>query len=250
MIVIGSGASAGFLASFLRDRRYGGSILFLEKNAQPFKKIMISGNGRCNYSNRIIVPESYHSLNGCASWQRSAFAHVAGLNLERYLFERGVPSHADEYDRLFPWTNSAKTIVAFFQKNIEALSAKVMCNAVVSALHPATESGEYRVDWTSGKHKNKSTACSPVVVYAAGGAAYPQLGSDGTAFELLKNLKHTITPLLPAIVPLETPRSAFRNCAGLKIECEITVGSVFKRTGELLFTDYGISGPNVFYASS
>lgn len=250
IIIIGCGTSAGFFLVFLKS--FGAikkrkRILLLEKNKEPFKKIYASGNGRCNFSNINITPDNYYSFTAGEKWRNTVFDSVKKLDLKKYFLERGVPSNADEYGRLMPFTNSSKTIGAFFENNLAADNIEFKNYAKVSTIIKKS-SGAYTVKWSS--KAGHSSADSNVVVFSAGGSAYPQLGTDGSAFAILKEFGHTVTDQVAGIVPLETLNSPFRKLAGLKMECEMSFEDKFKRKGEILFTKYGVSGPNVLYASN
>jgi hypothetical protein len=144
-----------------------------------------------------------------------------------------------------PYTNSSKTIGNYFERNLKADNIEFKNYA--EAVEVLKNDKGFAVKYT--KNKEIITAQTNIVIYACGGWAYEQLGTDGSGFEILRKLKHTITEQAAGIVPLETKETAFHALAGLKMECRITVGS-FSRKGELLFTKYGISGPNVLYSSN
>jgi predicted Rossmann fold flavoprotein len=247
IIVIGAGTSAGFLLAFLDEcgTARKPNILLLEKTKAPFRKIYTSGNGRCNFSNTSLTPSSYYSVSGSAAWKKSAFEAAARLDLCRYFFDRGIPSCSDEYGRLMPYTNSAKTIGNYFERYLN--SPDITLKNYAEALEVAHDANGYAVRY---KHDNEVVdARARIVVFAAGGSAYPQLGTDGSGFTILRGLGHSVTEQAAGIVPLEIEEAAFQPLAGLKMECGISVGE-FSRKGELLFTKHGISGPNVLYASN
>lgn len=247
VIVIGAGTSAGFLLAFLAEQNAGARprVLVLDKNSQPFRKVYASGNGRCNFSNTVLNGSSYYSVAGIHDWQRRAFEAAAGLDLRQFLFDRGIPSVTDEYGRLMPYTNAAKTIGQFLERHLRSADVTFCGDAEATAI--AQDAAGYTVTYTHAH--SVRTARARAVVYAGGGSAYPQVGTDGSGFALLRALGHTVTPLAAGIVPLETSDAAFHALAGLKLECRISVRN-FARKGELLFTKYGISGPNVLFASN
>lgn len=249
IIVIGCGTSAGFLLSFLKSGGARRDVLLLERTAKSFRKIRASGNGRCNYSNLDFSENRYFSFTADREWKRKAFESVIALNLRDYFYHAGIPSRTDEYGRVFPYTNSATTVAEYFENSIKAYGAELQLNSEATLVTRDNISGKYRVDWTNLSDNSKVTASADAVVFAAGGSAHPQLGTDGSALRLLEQLGHKVTRQLPGIVPLETPHKEFHKLDGLKMETEITFKD-FRRTGELLFTNYGISGPNVLYSSN
>ena len=247
IVIIGAGTSTGFLLAFLRERESvrKPEVLVLEKNRSAFRKVYCSGNGRCNFSNTDINESSYYSVSGSGAWVKKAFESVSGLDLKRYFHENGIPSYSDEFGRLMPYTNSAKTIGNYFERHLK--QSNVTLHTCSEAVGVAQKGSGYVVRYR--KNNEIVNVQAGIVIYACGGSAYPQLGTDGSGFEILRALGHAITRQAAGIVPLETEETAFRALAGLKVECRITVGS-FSRKGELLFTKYGISGPNVLYASN
>ncbi len=247
IVVMGGGTSAGFLLSFLSDMAVerGLRILVLEKTKGPFRKVYCSGNGRCNFSNTGIAGSSYYSMSASEAWRKKAFEAVSRLNLKQYFHEKGIPSRSDEFGRLMPYTNSAKTIGDFFERQLRSSGVTLLTRAEVVSV-ARVENG-YAV-----RYRNNDGAVivrTDTAVYACGGSAYQQPGTDGSGFDVLRALGHTITKQAAGIVPLETRETAFHELAGLKMECGITVGD-FSRKGEILFTKYGVSGPNVLYASN
>lgn len=250
VVIIGCGTSAGFLLSFLKaSGRTKPSVLIIERKAKSFRKIRASGNGRCNYSNLDFSENRYFSFTADREWKRKAFESVLDLNLKDYFYHAGIPSRTDEYGRIFPFTNSAATIAEYFEDSIRAAGAELQPNSEVTLVTHDNITGKYRVEWMNVADKSRVTAAAGTVIFAAGGSAHPQLGTDGSAFGLLKALGHKVTQQIPGIVPLETPHKEFHKLDGLKMETEILFKD-FRRTGELLFTNYGISGPNVLYASN
>lgn len=248
VIIVGCGTAAGFFLSFLKDSGKKAGILILERSPKIFRKLRASGNGRCNYSNLEMGEEQYYSFSASREWKQKAFLAAKKCNLQGYFYRSGIPSETDEYRRLFPYTNSAATIAEYFENALKSSGAELLLNAETTAVKKDLSSGGYRVDWAVDG-KARASAGAGAVVFCAGGSAYPQYGTDGTALKLLKPLGHRIIEQVPGIVPLESPDKMFRELAGMKLQTEIEYGD-FKRTGELLFADYGISGPNTLYASN
>ncbi|MEZ7893227.1 MAG: aminoacetone oxidase family FAD-binding enzyme [Candidatus Wallbacteria bacterium] len=250
LVIIGCGAAAGFFTSLMQEFKLPDnfSVLIIEKLSRPFKKIMASGNGRCNYSNISINKENYHSINPDATFSEIFFTKLKNLNLKDYFFKKGIPSRIDEYGRIFPYTNSAKTIYNFFEASIRQKNITVSFDSIVTAIKN-NQDGLYETQFANiSRPGEKLSVKSKFIIYAAGGAAYPQLGTDGESFRLIEKLGIKTTRQFPAIAALKTPKNPFCKLSGLKMETEISFFN-YKRKGELLFTDYGISGPNVLYAS-
>jgi len=128
--IIGAGAFTGFFASFVNEAGAAGNagIIAVEKLPRPFKKIAASGNGRCNYSNENFSAGDYISLEPDPTFERTAFDSLRTLDLKKFFGDHLVPSRVDEYGRLFPFTNSSKTIGEFFEHNLKQSGIETLCD--------------------------------------------------------------------------------------------------------------------------
>lgn len=249
--IIGAGAFTGFFASFLNEAGAAGKarIVAVEKLPRPFKKIAASGNGRCNYSNEKFSAGDYISLEPDRAFETAAFSSLQTIDLKKFFGDHLVPSRSDEYGRLFPFTNSSKTIVEFLDDNLKRSKIETVCDTFCEAADPAPDGCGFSLGCVDAKTGEKTSIYSSILIFACGGAAYPQLGSGGASFELIKKFGHRIVGPVPGICALETAENPFAKLAGLKLDARVKYKD-FDRTGEILFTDYGISGPNVLYLSS
>ena len=249
--IIGAGAFTGFFASFLNEAGAAGNarIAAVEMLPRPFKKIAAAGNGRCNYSNEKFSSGDYISLEPDRAFEKAAFESIRSLDLKKFFGGRLVPSRSDEYGRLFPFTNSSKTIVEFLDDNLKRSKIETFCGTICDAASQAPDGRGFSIGCADSKTGERTAIYSDKLIFACGGAAYPQLGSGGASFELIKKFGHSIAGPVPGICALETAGKPFSKLSGLKLEARLEYKD-FNRTGEILFTDYGISGPNVLYLSS
>lgn len=280
--LIGAGTFTGFFACFYLDALKGGAIksgaaprvAVIEKLSRPFKKIAASGNGRCNYSNSSITKNDYLQLKTDETFSRAALKYIRSLDLGQYLDGNLIFSRRDEYGRLFPFTNSAKTIVYFLETKLKKTGFETFFDTRCARIkqRPANErargagceyednSGVTDKNSADGKPRfiieceNTKTGRtfsinSNILILACGGAAYPQLGTDGSSLGLIKKLGHFVSGPVPGICALETEKSPLNKLLGIKIEAGIKYKN-FSRTGEILFTEYGLSGPNILYLSN
>ncbi len=250
IIIVGGGSSAGFFLSFLKDKKFFNKpgILIIEKMSKPFKKIRASGNGRCNYSNLNFSKEDYYSFSASDSWKSFMFEKINGFDLKKYLLDQGIPYKYDEYGRVFPYTNSSLTIENYFNICIKDLGVELVCDSEVKEVFQNNDK-DYVVKIYDKNNNVTIIVRTKTIIFASGGCSYPQLGTDGSSFNILKKIGHKITKTVAGIVALETEEKFFSSIKGTKIDCGIKYKN-FYRTGELLFTDYGISGPNVLYVSN
>ncbi len=254
--IIGGGAFTGFFACFLYETFINAPhkikmplITVIEKLSKPFKKISASGNGRCNYSNEKIDINNYLQLKEDNFFRRTAFEWIKSLDIRNFFEENLLFSRRDEYFRLFPYTNSAKTIINFFENRLKSTGIILLTDTLCSdIIIKRSGGGNIFTSVCRRRTGEEVTLHSKILIYAAGGGAYGALGTDGTSFSLLKKHGHSVIGPAPAICALETRGAGFKNLDGLKLEARITHKD-FSRTGEILFTNYGISGPDVLYAS-
>jgi hypothetical protein len=248
--IIGAGAFTGFFASFLNETGAAGKIsaVAVEMLPRPFKKIAASGNGRCNYSNENFSAGDYISLEPDPDFEMAAFDSLRTLDLKKFFGDHLVPSRSDEYGRIFPFTNSSKTIVEFLEHNLKQSGIETLCDTRCDEAAPARHGSGFSIGCVDTKTGEQTSIYSNILIFACGGSAYPQLGSGGASFEVIKKFGHRIVGPVPGICALETSEKPFAKLSGLKLEARLKYKD-FDRTGEILFTDYGISGPNVLYLS-
>ncbi|HOD39607.1 MAG TPA: aminoacetone oxidase family FAD-binding enzyme [Candidatus Wallbacteria bacterium] len=250
IVIIGAGACAGFFTAFMNAGGFSGKlrVLIIEKLSKPFKKIAASGNGRCNYSNESISPRDYISIKPDRSFESVFFDKIKSFDFKGYLNDNLIYSRSDEYGRLFPFTNSAKTMTGFLETNLLCSGFETLFDTACRGVERPREGGMFKIKCENVKTGEKLSVESAALVFACGGAAYPQLGTDGSAFEIIKKTGHTFTGAAPSICALETPAGPLHKLGGIKLEARLKYKD-FERTGEILFTDYGISGPNALYLS-
>ncbi|HOT74444.1 MAG TPA: aminoacetone oxidase family FAD-binding enzyme, partial [Candidatus Wallbacteria bacterium] len=243
-------ACAGFFTAFMNAGGFSGKlrVLIIEKLSKPFKKIAASGNGRCNYSNENVSPRDYISIKPDRAFESVFFDKIKAFDFRGYLNDNLIYSRSDEYGRLFPFTNSAKTVIGFLEDNLLRSGFETLFDTACRSVERLREGAGFKIKCENLKTGEKLSVESAALVFACGGAAYPQLGTDGSAFDIIKKTGHALTGVAPSICALETPAGPLHKLGGIKLEARLKYRD-FERTGEILFTDYGISGPNALYLS-
>ncbi|MBI2944111.1 MAG: NAD(P)/FAD-dependent oxidoreductase [Candidatus Wallbacteria bacterium] len=243
MIVVGGGA-AGMMAA-IRAAELGRRVLLLEKNPLLGRKVLVSGNGRCNIANAGAHVENFHGENN--RFLHSIFARFGvGRTLE-FFEELGLALKEEKLGRIFPVSNQAASVVALLAYRMEQLGVRVACGACVTGVE--REGAGFRVDL-----KDAPAARARRVVLAPGGRSFPKLGTTGDGYEWARGLGHRVTELHPALAPMEAELARLHGLQGIRLEAELTSKSGGKRhrtfRGDLLFTAYGLSGPTVLAASA
>ncbi len=250
VIVIGGGP-AGLMAAGKAASR-GLSVLVLERNPRPARKLMITGKGRCNVTNACtLVNELMDAIPGNARFLYGAFSRFMPYDTMDLFEEMGVPLKIERGNRVFPESDKAVDIVDAVVAYAKNNGAKIITGERVSSLL-TDENGITGVVCESGNTYNAKN-----VIIATGGKSYPLTGSTGDGYTLSQSVGHTVTPPVPSLVPLETEEPWVKRLQGLSlknvgitIRDTATYKEVYTDFGEMLFTHFGVSGPMILSASA
>ena len=237
--VIGGGAAGLFFAVTVKRLVPEASVTVFEANDRVGKKLAITGNGRCNITNRSASAEDYHGDGMLAERTLKGFDYEA----QKAFFESLGVYFKTENDKVYPSSLQAASVVDALRFEAEESGAELKCGCRVSAIR--RENGGFSVETESGTDLFKSA------VIACGGRAGGKLGSI-SGYEILRSLGHKIEPVFPSVVPLKTETEIVRRLKGIKVDATVTAESslgVRTESGEVLFCDYGISGPPVMQVS-
>ena len=238
-IIIGAGASG--MAAALTAARRGHTVTLLERQARAGRKLMATGNGRCNLTNTNASPEHYHGTD--VSFMRRAMEALPPQEALKFFRGIGLLTVEESGGRVYPLSNSANSVVDVLRFALEAAGVQLIAGDRAREIYRdgdgftvATESG--------ARHR------ADAVVVACGGLAGEKLGGGRDGYELLKSLGHTRTALRPALVQITTAPEYPRALKGIKADCRLTLraaGRVLDTAeGEVLFTETGVSGPAAF----
>ena len=239
--VIGGGAS-GLTAAVGCSRLSGkGSVLIIEKQQRTGRKLLASGNGRCNITNSGISEKRYH---GDKEIIRSVLSGHSYEDMCVFMRSLGVLLREESEGRVYPYSNQASTILDALRNECERLGAEELCGFDIKQVKK--EKGGFLIisDDTDIFAKN--------VIFASGSQASPSLGSDGSGYKLLEALGIGHTPLFPALSPVST-KEKYKELKGVRTKGRVSLfadGNIIQSTeGEIQFTDSGISGICVFELS-
>ncbi len=246
VIVIGGGA-AGLMAAVTAAQN-GAEVLLIEKNKRLGKKLLITGKGRCNVTNTAALQDFIKNIPGNGKFLYSVFSKFFNWDIRSFFEELDVPLKEERGGRIFPVSDKAMDIVDAFERCLRHLAVQVKCNEPVKDLK--IENGTVKgVITASGDFY-----AADKVILAVGGASYPGTGSTGDGYEMVKKWGHSIVPLHPSLVPLESDDDWVKELQGLSLRnVNVTVlcdGKVKNEMfGEMLFTHFGVSGPIILSLS-
>lgn len=236
VIVIGAGAS-GLMCAGAAGRR-GRRVLVLEGAARAGNKILVSGGGRCNFSNRLVGPDHYLSEN--PHFCRSALSRYSPQDFCALLDRHHVRRHEEAGGKLFCDDGSKMVLDALLSECREAgvkIHTDVKIRETGAGFRVATESGEFS---------------APALVIATGGISWPGLGASGFGYDIARKFGLNVVSSRPALVPLvfdAEGRRKFGGLAGLSVQARVSCGdAVFEDS--ILFTHRGLSGPAILQISS
>lgn len=241
--IIGGGFSGLTAAIKLSENLGGVNVIVLEKNDRTGKKIVATGNGRGNITNLELSAANYHSVGGDENL--IAVEKYGNKSIISFFSSLGVSVSA-EGNRVYPSSMQASSLLDMMRLRLGYLKTEIATSSECLDIKPQKNGFCLKT--------NGEDVFSERVIFAAGGKAGKQYGTDGTAFSLLQKLGVKITGLYPAIVQLKTDTDYIRGLKNLKEKASVSAydGDKFLKSfyGDVLFTDYGVSGNATFYLSS
>jgi len=236
-VIIGGGA-AGIVAA-ISAKRKGDSVLICERLPQLGKKILASGNGRCNLLNEDMS-ETYYK-DSAQKLVKSVFSKFSKNDIFDFFNKLGLEMYSKD-GRIFPITNQASSVLKVLEMELKRLA--VPSELGFEAAHISDSKDGFAVR----SKKGLAIKCEKVII-AGGGKSYPALGSDGSSYLLASELGHTIIEPVPSAVPFVVKDSLCRILQGQKIFAgvkSVIDGKITSEvSGELLFTKYGLSGTSI-----
>lgn len=235
--VIGGGA-AGMLAA-LTAAENGHRVLLLERQSRVGRKLLATGNGRCNLSNYHVSPAHYHGGAGFCDFALSQFD--VGKTLQ-YFASLGLLTVSEDSGRIYPMSNMAGSVLDVLRYALERPEIDLQTGQTVTAVRKMPEGFSVKTE--------TDTFSAQRLILAAGGTAGSKVGGVMDGYRLAKSLGHHRTALYPSLVQLKTDPTYPRALKGVKAQCGISIcrGSqvLARNSGEVLFTEYGVSGPAIF----
>jgi len=244
-IVIGGGAAGCYAA--IHAAYNGERVLLIEKNKTIGKKLRITGKGRCNLTNDCDLDTLMKNIPCGGRFLYSAFAACSPQDVMAYFENLGVRLKVERGNRVFPVSDQAAEVVQALYDELKRTGVELITGTVTELL---IADGVCK-----GVRCGDKVYEGDRVILAAGGATYPGTGSEGDSYRLAQQAGHTISPLRPSLVPLETLERDCAEMMGISLK-NVTLRLkrdgkiVYVELGEMLFTHFGVSGPLVLSASA
>ena len=241
--IIGGGASG--MTAALTARESGASVTIFERMDRVGKKLLSTGNGRCNITNKNVLEEKdgnlIHYYSDQPDFPRYALYNFNHLALLNEFSKLGVLFRCED-GKYYPYSETASTILDVMRLRCERVGVKTICGAKIEQI---------------SKNSMGFDVCGEKfdrVIVAVGGSSSPHLGTDGSGYELLEMFGHHHNKIRPAITQIRTDNTLTRQLKGIKVYANVTLKQnskvIRKDYGQVMFADYGISGPPVFQLSS
>lgn len=276
VIVIGGGPAG--LVSAISAATENNEVIVLEKMEEPGRKLLITGKGRCNITSSLPMEDFIKNIPGNGKFLYSAFNNFTNEDIIKLLKEQGVNVKIERGQRIFPVSDKAIDVRDALINKAKKLGVKIITNAKVENIitkkneqvyiaNNSAENIEKNIeekDTIEGVEfllngKKEYIKCNKVIL-ATGGKSYPGTGSTGDGYEIAKKLGHTITKIVPSLVPLEAKENSLEVCKKLQGLSLKNVNVKFMDTeknkviyedfGEMLFTHLGLSGPTILSGSA
>lgn len=245
--MIGAGAAGLATGIFLGRAAPGTRIVALDGARRIGAKILVAGGGRCNVTNARVTPADFYGGNRNIL-KRTLRAFPAGA--ARAFFEEiGVALHEEEHGKLFPDSNSARTVVAALLAEADRRGVRIVTGQRVTALERSPDGFVLTTAGDAAPHRWTARR----VVLATGGLSLPKTGSDGGGYALARGLGHTLVPTTPALDPLVLASDWHEQLSGIShevlLEVRVSGTRPVRIPGSLLWTHFGISGPAALNSS-
>ncbi len=238
ILIIGGGAS-GMMAALTASANPENRVILAERQSRLGRKLLATGNGRCNLTNRNLDLTHYYGEDGAfPSYALSYFDAEATLAYFRSL---GLLTVTEPSGRVYPYSDSANSVLDVLRLPLEQReNVELLTGAEILSLK--------KKGGTFVAKTGEAVICADRVIICAGGLAGAKLGGTEMGYKLLAAFGHTRTKLYPSLVQLKTDTNFVRSLKGVRCEASVRYGRTLCR-GELQFTDYGVSGPVIFELS-
>jgi hypothetical protein len=249
IIVVGGGA-AGMMAAG-RAAEQGAKVLLVEKTHCLGNKVLLTGNGRCNITNKAGLKEFVNAFGKNGRFLYRALTVFSNRDLINFFSSRGLEMRVDPDGKVFPADNRAESALAVLRHYIDDNRVRILHNTVVTNIIVQPGEGVRAGGVRCADHRVLDAG---KVIVAAGGMSYPKTGSSGDGYKLARQCGHSIVPLTPGLVALESDEPFLQELQGITLK-DISLSALVdgkkkvSEQGDILFTHFGVSGPTVLMLS-
>jgi predicted Rossmann fold flavoprotein len=231
--IIGAGP-AGMMAAITASGK-GKRVVLVDRNPQLGRKLLATGNGRCNLTNSHVTIDRFHG--GDLKLIESVLSQFDQPATLEFFLDLGLVVTEEDDGRIFPRTNQASSVVELLKQRLVRNHVEILLDAQVTGI---------RESWIISRADGKTLQADKLII-ATGGRAAHYLGSTGDGLYWAQQLGHSLTPIYAALVPIETVEEWPKDAQGIKVEAAVCAASgnrkISESSGDLLFTAYGVSGP-------
>ena len=231
----------------ITSARLGKKVAILEKNGFIGKKLNITGKGRCNVTNNCDIQQLMQNIPRNPKFLYSAFSMLSPKDVMDFFESINVPLKTERGNRVFPISDKATDVSKALEKELKRLGVKILEENATELL---VQDGV-----CTGVKTNKNTYLADSVLIATGGKSYTGTGSTGDGYKFAQEIGHTVTKLVPSLVPIVSEEKYCSDMMGLSLK-NVRLNlidndkCIYSELGEMLFTHFGVSGPLVLSASS
>lgn len=233
--VVGGGA-AGLMAAYAAARE-GASVTIVERCERAGRKLLATGNGRCNLTNLRASPEHYHGTGQALAAE--ALLRVPPSEALTTFSSLGLVWREEEKGRVYPYSGQASAVLDVLRAGCARYGVTLACGQAVRSITRGEDGFSLQVG-------EGDIMCADRVIVTTGGRAASKLGSDGSGYALLTALGHHMTPCAPSLVQLRCTHPVLPALKGIRVQARITLRighhTAREEYGEILFTEYGLSG--------
>ncbi len=234
MIIVGAGA-AGLCAAITRARE-GEKVTLLEQNSKVGKKILVSGNGKCNIDNKYIALHRFHSQN--PDFVAKVLEGYDFPIVEKFFTSLGLELVEGKEGKMFPMSLQATSVVELLEYEAKRVGVEIVCDCAVTSVDKKRDT--FTLETTQG-----TKSCMKLVL-TSGSPAAPQLGGSNSGYAFATKMGHALIPRHPSLVQLCSEEPWVKGCTGVKVAGLAKLYAngeyITEKKGDLLFTNYGISG--------
>lgn len=236
--IIGGGAAG--LSAAIAAAGQGAEVCIYESGSRCGRKILATGNGRCNMTNVNAELKNYHGTN--PEFIKGVMNRFWVNETLDFFEELGIVPKTEDKGKVYPNSDQASAVLDVLRMRIETDGTELVTDFEVSEI--VKKNSGFEIRSFDGKK-----AYADRVIVTTGGKAAPNLGSNGVGYNLLKSFGHKITELRPSLVQMRTAGDTAKKLKGIKFDGIARLGR-YEEDGEILFTEYGLSGPPIFSLSS